>query len=635
MGQAGAVASSALGQLIAQPAVSPFRSRLIANPTGLSPSQIRTAYGVNQITFGSTTGNGAGQTIAIVDAYYDPNIASDLAKFDSQYKLSGPGSFTQYVESGLTVDNPSWAAETALDVEWAHAIAPAANIVLVEAQPDLYDLFTAVTFAAQQSGVSVVSMSWGTGEFSSEASYDSVFTTPSNHNGVTFVAASGDSSATDYPATSPNVLAVGGTTLNITSQGSYLSETAWSGSGGGYSADEPEPSWQAGAIAASNLNSGARTSPDVAWDGNLSTGVSVYDSVPYGGYYGWFTVGGTSVGAPSWSGLIAIADQGLALNHVGSLSNAQTSLYQLPSSDFNDITSGTSGANSAGKGYDLVTGLGSPKANLLVPGLVQLNTPAAAKTTTPSGSTGTISHQSLSVAVVVAQNPASTGSTSGSSSSGSSSSTSSSTSSSGTSITPLNPNGNTASTVSLIPIFILAPPPTHLIVINLGTSASPVTLQAINSPVAAQEEQPPSTTQFGQALQTELQTPFKVHLAPQQDAPPLIDVVDPFQPLDPADAPNDDLAPGAGQARTWPSPLLVEPVFEGDRGGLPGADGHNSALAPGAGTNAAGFSTLFGVAALTAGGYHLAMRESERFKVRWLPRRAASDRSVRPRIPAR
>ena len=125
--------------------------------------------------------------------------------------------------------------ETALDVEWAHAIAPAANIVLVEAQPDLNDLFSAVSFASQLPGVSVVSMSWGTGEFSGETAYDSVFTTPAGHNGVTFVASSGDSGTTEYPSASPNVLSVGGTTLNVTSQGNYVSETGWSGSGTGYS----------------------------------------------------------------------------------------------------------------------------------------------------------------------------------------------------------------------------------------------------------------------------------------------------------------------------------------------------------------------------------------------------------------
>ena len=184
----------------------------------------------------------------------------------------------------------------------------------------------------------MVSLSWGAGEFSGESSFDSVFTTPSGHNGITFVASSGDSAVVEYPSASPNVLSVGGTTLNVTSNGTYVSETAWSDSGGGLSAFEPGQSFQTAALTASGLPTTARATPDVAFDANPSTGVSVFDSV---GGLGWVTVGGTSVGAPSWAGLIAIADQGLALAGKGSLSNAQQDLYQLPTSDFNDITSGS------------------------------------------------------------------------------------------------------------------------------------------------------------------------------------------------------------------------------------------------------------------------------------------------------
>jgi hypothetical protein len=643
MGQVGAAANPVLTQLIAQPALAVAPLAAPGTPTGLSPSQVRTAYGVNSILFGSTTGTGAGQTIAIVDAYYDPNISSDLATFDSEYKISAPPAFTQYVESGLTQDNSGWALETSLDVEWAHAIAPAANIVLVEAQPDLSDLFSAVTFASQLSGVSVVSMSWGTGEFSTEASYDSVFTTPSGHAGVTFVAASGDSSVVEYPSVSPNVLAVGGTNLNVTSTGAYISETGWSDSGGGNSAYESKPSWQT-----NGLSSKARTTPDVAFDAGVSTGVSVYDSVRDGGQAGWFTVGGTSVGAPSWSGLIAIADQGLALNKVGSLSNAQISLYKLPSSDFNAITTGSSGANKAGPGYDLVTGLGSPKANLLIPALVKLNTPVQATTSSSSGSAGSgssessgsgshsagsVSHQPSSKPMIVVADPTNGTTTITSTTSSSSSSTSTST----TSITPLNPNATSATTTSVvIPVFIV-PPPLPPVVIHLGASASPVTLQAINSPLATLEEQPTSLTQFGQSLETELQKPFTARLAPEPDAPPWIGDVEPFQPLDPAEAPKAEPAPLAGPSRAWSSPLLVEPVAElTDRAWSPGALDAASAQANQHRINAAsGFLALFGIAAVAAGGHHLAMRESERFRIRWLPRRAAADRSARPRIPAR
>ena len=138
-------------------------------------------------------------------------------------------------------------------------------------------------------------MSWGASEFSGESSLDSVFTTPSGHNGITFVASAGDSATVEYPSASPNVLSVGGTTLNVTSNGTYVSETAWSDSGGGLSAFEPGQSFQTAALAASGLPTTARATPDVAFDANPSTGVSVFDSV---GGLGWVQVGGTSVGRP-------------------------------------------------------------------------------------------------------------------------------------------------------------------------------------------------------------------------------------------------------------------------------------------------------------------------------------------------
>ena len=263
-----------------------------SSPQGYTPAQIAQAYGFNQITFdgGTLKGNGAGQTIAIVDAYVDPNIASDLAKFDSQFGLAAPASFTQYVQQGATT-NAGWALETALDVEWAHAIAPGANIVLVEANnSSLSSLLSAVNYARDLSSVSVVSMSWGASEFSSESAYDSYFTTPAGHSGITFVASSGDGGAgTTWPSVSPNVLAVGGTTLSTTASGNYVNETAWSDSGGGVSSFETEPSYQT-----SVESTGKRTTPDVAYDANPNTGFAVYDSVAYAGQSGWFEVGGTA-----------------------------------------------------------------------------------------------------------------------------------------------------------------------------------------------------------------------------------------------------------------------------------------------------------------------------------------------------
>jgi hypothetical protein len=258
----------------------------------------------------------------------------------------------------------NWEIETALDVEWAHAMAPAANIVLVESLNNSYaNLLGAVDYAATQTGAVVVSMSWGSGEFSSETSpfYDGRFAGYSN---LAFVAASGDSGAPPiWPSVSPNVVSVGGTTLILDSQGNYISESGWTGSGGGISPYESQPAYQNGVVTQSATQ---RTSPDVAYNANPGTGVYVrFNS-------GWYAVGGTSAGAPQWAALLAIADQGRAV--VGSAplgtQDTQNALYSLYTSpDFNDIIVGTSTGNphySAGPGYDLVTGMGTPNANLVI-----------------------------------------------------------------------------------------------------------------------------------------------------------------------------------------------------------------------------------------------------------------------------
>lgn len=341
----------------------------VTNPTpfGYSPSQIQNAYGFNKISFnnGAIKGDGSGQTIAIVDAYNDPNIKSDLNAFDAKFGLPA-ANLTVVNQNGganLPQTNPGWALETALDVEWAHAMAPGANLLLVEAtNSSLSNLLTAVNYAGQNA--SVVSMSWGTGEFSSETSYDSYFNKP----GVTFVAASGDSGAgSTWPAVSPNVVAVGGTTLTMTNSGGYISETGWSGSGGGYSAYENEPAYQSGV-----QSSGVRTSPDIAYNANPYTGYAVYDTVSNSGQTGWFQVGGTSAGAPQVAAMVAIANQGRALageSYLSGASQTLPALYNMSSNNFHDITSGSNGY-SAGLGYNLVTGRGSPLANSVVQALV-------------------------------------------------------------------------------------------------------------------------------------------------------------------------------------------------------------------------------------------------------------------------
>ena len=327
-----------------------------------TPSQVRQAYGFNKVSY-----DGSGETIAIVDAYDDPKIQADLHAFDAAFGLADP-TFTKAAPAGKPATaNAGWAGETDLDVEWAHAIAPKAKILLVEALSSSdADLRTAIDYARKQPGVVVVSMSWGGSEFSSELGYDSTFTTPAGHAGVAFVASAGDNGiGAQWPAVSPNVLAVGGTSLTVTANGTRINETGWSSGGGGLSRYEAEPSFQR-----SVQGSGKRSTPDVAYNADTNTGFYVYDGTPnQSGQTGWFSYGGTSAGAPQWAALVALADQGRAAKGLGSLSNLPAAIYSLPRADFYDITAGNNGMR-ASAGYDLVTGLGSPQANLIVAGLV-------------------------------------------------------------------------------------------------------------------------------------------------------------------------------------------------------------------------------------------------------------------------
>ncbi len=370
----------------------PTAARLADVPgvAGLSPAQVDQAYSFSQLgNFAGKAANqlGWGQTIAIVDAYDDaglvssssPNFASsDLHKFDVQFGLPDPPSFTKVGQTGSASLLPSasppgddWTVEESLDVEWAHAMAPGANIVLVEANSDwnINDLTTAIGTAASWRGVSVVSMSWGFSEFPQETQLDGYFTTPANHGNVnvSFVSATGDYGVPGFwPAFSPNVVAVGGTTLQTTASGSYRTEIGWNSggnsSGGGLSQFESEPSYQLGV-----QSSGTRTTPDVAYDADPNTGFAVYDSLdPYTG--GWDVIGGTSVGTPQWAAILAIANQGRATSGLPTLNAAVADLYQLPIADFHDVTVGFNGY-SAGPGYDLVTGRGSPYANRIVQAL--------------------------------------------------------------------------------------------------------------------------------------------------------------------------------------------------------------------------------------------------------------------------
>jgi subtilase family serine protease len=251
--------------------------------------------------------------------------------------------------SSIATDS-GWALEISLDVQWAHAIAPNAKILLVEATTNSeVDLLSAVNYATSRSDVVVVSMSWGGPEFSGQSSLDSYFT--SNH-GIIFFAATGDSGAgVIWPAVSQNVVAVGGTSLTLNPDGTVASETGWVGSGGGVSAYNPEPQYQVTYnVAQAN---GQRTVPDVSYDADPNSGFLVYDTTAINGQAGWWIVGGTSASTPQWA---AIHSLGLS---VSSNNVYQDAKYNSPRY-FRDITSGSNGIYSAVPGYDLVTGLGSP-----------------------------------------------------------------------------------------------------------------------------------------------------------------------------------------------------------------------------------------------------------------------------------
>ena len=362
-------------------------------PIFASSAKPATALGAGTIKpYLGLTNDGAGQTIAIVDAYDHPYIESDLNNFSSDQGLpticsSGQGpsncfTFSKMYAGPKPKTDAGWALEIALDVEWAHAVAPKATIVLVEAASNSYtDLFDAISVAAN-TGAVVISNSWGGGEFGGEKAYDSYC------EYVLCVFSSGDSgNPGGYPAYNPYVIAVGGTTLTLTNDGTRLSETAWSGSGGGLSQYEDRPSYQNGVNSYSN-----RGMPDVSYDADPNTGFLVYDSVRYHGYSGWFQVGGTSAGAPQWAAIIAAADQQLLKNGGSILTpNLHSSViyalsYSMGLSDSTDLYDISSGSNgncsicSAGKDYDFVTGLGSPRSGIdlaLAGGSANNNSPVA------------------------------------------------------------------------------------------------------------------------------------------------------------------------------------------------------------------------------------------------------------------
>jgi subtilase family serine protease len=428
-----------------------------------APADICAAYGVDALHNAGWTGKG--QTIVVVDSYGSPTALQDLQTFSTTFGLSAPDLTIIYPDGQPTLnssDKMGWVGETSLDLQWAHAIAPDAKLVLIAANPAETDgvhgfpsMFKGIQFAITHYPGSAISQSFAATEqaFSGAADvqlarYEAIYQ-QALAAGCTPLAAAGDWGTANYtkqaggngnfggasyypyptvnwPASSPSVTAVGGTWLQyhwrwdpqitfatyLTLAGwtvnpansynplfeSFLNwdatndrvEVAWhedwldifndyNATGGGLSAFFPTPPWQAGLP--SSLTRGARAVPDVSWNAALDGGVWVYESIPGNPYGGWAYFNGTSCATPQIAGLVALANQMRASLGKGPIGHLAPKLYQLPASDFNDIVPVTfaSGANAftvgdntrygtgvpgwpCTVGYDLTTGLGSPKA---------------------------------------------------------------------------------------------------------------------------------------------------------------------------------------------------------------------------------------------------------------------------------
>ncbi|MFG3017075.1 putative Ig domain-containing protein [Streptomyces sp. NPDC048254] len=329
-------------------------SALAAAPSGLSPSNLHSAYNL------PSTG-GSGLTVAVVDAYNDPNAASDLATYRSTYGLSActvaNGCFKQVSQTGSTTSLPSndsgWAGEEALDIDMVSAVCPNCNIILVEANSATdSDLGTAENEAVTL-GAKFVSNSWGGSESSSQTSEDTSYF---KHPGVAITVSSGDEDyGAEYPATSQYVTAVGGTALSTSSSTRGWTESVWKtssseGTGSGCSAYDAKPSWQ------TDTGCTKRMESDVSAVADPATGVAVYDT--YGGS-GWAVYGGTSASSPIIAGVYALAGTPGSSDYPAKYPYSHTgNLY--------DVTSGNNGSCStsyfctAGTGYDGPTGWGTP-----------------------------------------------------------------------------------------------------------------------------------------------------------------------------------------------------------------------------------------------------------------------------------
>jgi hypothetical protein len=333
----------------------------LRNIGGFYPCDLQDAYSLPSMTAGT------GQTVAIVDAFDNPKAEDDLAVYRSEFGLppctTANHCFKKVNQRGQQgkppgFDTTGWSVEASLDVDMVSAICPNCHIILVEATSDGFADLGASVDEAVKLGATQVSNSYGVSEQRGEKSYDNDY----HHPGVSIVVASGDADyGVAFPANSPYVTAVGGTTMSVASNARGWIETTWNneniqGAGSGCSTLQPKPSWQKDTGCPNN-----RMDVDVAVVGDPFSGVAVYDSFIVTGKTlgGWVVQGGTSVGAPIISAVYALGGASGA-----SLDYASTSYAHR--SALNDVTNGSNGVCTvsyfcnARSGYDGPTGNGTP-----------------------------------------------------------------------------------------------------------------------------------------------------------------------------------------------------------------------------------------------------------------------------------
>lgn len=370
-----------------------------------TPAEVRRIYGVSGLLRRGDTGKG--ETIVIIDSYGSPTIAADLAHFDAAYHLAAPPSLRVLSPLGTVpyVNNAQqsgWAGETSLDVEWAHAMAPGANLVLMTSPVDetegtagLGDFLKLEQYALNHHLGQVISQSWAATENTLETpagrrlvrAFERFYERAARRH-VTVFGSTGDGGSqnpsnaastryyhqptVNFPASSPYVTAVGGTAVEGAG-GRWRSETVWNdgrdggAGGGGISQLFAEPSWQRSLPASVQTELGGhRGLPDVSWNASPNTGIEIYQSFGRAGTAGFALVGGTSEGSPQWAGYIADIDQARG-SAIGDLNPI---LYRLGAAAFHDITVGTNAHGgvpgySATPGWDAASGLGTPRGAVL------------------------------------------------------------------------------------------------------------------------------------------------------------------------------------------------------------------------------------------------------------------------------